>query len=219
MYIDFAPDRTLAGPSPTAPQARAESRRPPTTAELARAIVALTRGDLVVIVDGDALHGRGRGLVAALADSTTPDQVNAMSRHARGLVGFAIDRTGAQRLGLRTMGLGRAPATDVEHLASVEAFDCVGTGISTADRAHTLNVAGRPDARAEHLRMPGHVVPMLVSDERGAGAHAVALRLAQWARPGALVAVCEMLDDCGDVAAREQCIATARQLGAFALVA
>lgn len=169
---------------------------------------AWARGEIVMLVDRAARGGLGRGALAAPAEGIEAAQINWML-HAGGggLVGIVVDLEAAFRLGLRMMGAHRTPECGVLYLASIESADCTGTGISAADRAHTIRVVAAPSAGADDVQMPGHIIPMLVDRAAPAqpGCHHVALQLAREHR-GEIAAFCDVLDEAGDMASADDCL-------------
>jgi len=132
-----------------------------TTKTLETAIAALRKGRIVlVIVDkGDRVES---AMVVAAAH-TTEARVNTMVRHGRGLVCVALSKAMGERLNLQpqTPNSRHPRAEDV--MVSVEARHGVTTGISAADRAHTITLMGKEQSRAEDLISPGHIIPVTVS--------------------------------------------------------
>lgn len=176
---------------------------------------AWARGEIVMLIDHAARNGRGRGALAASADSIDADRINRML-HAcgGGLVGIVVDLESAFRLGLRMMGAHRAPESGVLYLASIESADCTGTGISAADRAHTIQVVAAPGAGADDVQMPGHIIPMLVDTRAQSrpSCHGVALELAR-EHGGDIAAFCDVLDQAGELASADDCVRIAAREG------
>jgi 3,4-dihydroxy 2-butanone 4-phosphate synthase/GTP cyclohydrolase II len=113
-------------------------------------------GQMVVIVD----ERDGSGEVSLAASMTTPDAINFMATHARGLVCLALTDEKLRTLGISLVaGEGSVRRT---YGVSIEARRGVTTGISAADRATTILAAVAEDATAADLVMPGHVLPVLV---------------------------------------------------------
>ena len=119
----------------------------------------LRNGRLVVLVDDEDRENEGDLVLAA--DFVTPDKINFMATHARGLICLTLTQAQARRLALNPM----APANGSQHgtnfTVSIEAAEGVTTGISAADRALTCRVATRPDAKPADIVQPGHVFPVV----------------------------------------------------------
>ncbi|MEC7764400.1 MAG: 3,4-dihydroxy-2-butanone-4-phosphate synthase [Pseudomonadota bacterium] len=160
---------------------------------ISRAIADLASGDPVIVtgaVDGPFM------MIAA--SGVTPQGINLMAAHARGLVGMVTSRRRAAALGLEMQPRsGRESAP--QYTRSIEAAHGTTTGISAEDRALTIKAAafGGPD----DIVSPGHIFPQ-VSDDRDNTQAALALRLAGAAGAAPVAALCTILDASGDVAGR-----------------
>jgi len=169
----------------------------------------LRRGGLVL------LHDPGRpargGVVVAPASRTSDDVVNFLASHARGLTTIALPRDRAERLGLylqahdprlRQAAAPPPPEGAEQFTVTVEARAGVSTGISAADRATTIQVLARPDARPEDLSTPGHVHP-IVADPGGLvfrrGWAEAAVDVLRVAGLDPVAALALVLDDAGEV--------------------
>lgn len=162
---------------------------------------------MVVLTDG----AQGEGQLCLLADAITPDAVNFMATHARGLVCLCLPEDRMRELGIPLMGPDN-PASRERFGASIEARRGVTTGISAADRATTVRAAIAREAQPDDIVMPGHIQTLAARPggvlARAALAEAaVDLTRLAGATPGAVV--CTVLDDDGSVA-------TAAQLGELA---
>ncbi|MGZ3437889.1 MAG: 3,4-dihydroxy-2-butanone-4-phosphate synthase [Polyangia bacterium] len=164
-----------------------------------RAIDALQRRELVIVVDE---RGRGRGDLVAPARTVTDEQVNFMAAHGRGLVSVAASAARIDALRLRPMAATWG-VDDRAFTVSVEAAVGTTTGISTRERAHTIRTLAAVDARPEDLTSPGHIFPRRAAagglrERHGRLEAAVALIAA--AGLGDTAALCEILDDDGELA-------------------
>lgn len=123
-----------------------------------KAIQATRRGEMVILVDDEDRENEGDLILAA--DAVTPEAINFMATHGRGLICLSLDHKIVDRLRLPPM----VPANDDLHqtafTVSIEAKEGVTTGISAHDRAHTIRTAVAPDARPDHLVSPGHIFPL-----------------------------------------------------------
>lgn len=174
----------------------------------------LRRGGAVLIVD----ERRDRGDLVAAGQLISKEVVNLMCVHGRGLVAVAITAQRARDLQLERQPVGGHHGADEDHASAfvaVEARGSVTTGISAADRALTIATVADPGSRAEDLAQPGHVLPTVARpggllEHLGRAEAAVdAVRLAGL-RPAA--ALCEVLDEDGDLAGRSQLEALGRDL-------
>ncbi len=145
-----APTRgPAAAVRPTGPSERVE-----------QALADIRRGKFVILVDDEDRENEGDLCMAA--DLVTPDAINFMALHGRGLVCLTLTEEQVQRLELPMMGApGRSgPKLGTAFTVSIEAREGVTTGISAADRAQTIRVASHAAARPEHVVVPGHVFPL-----------------------------------------------------------
>ena len=120
---------------------------------------ALRQGQMVILVDDQERENEG-DLIAA-APLITPQAINFMATHARGLICLTITEARAQALGLAPMVQQNNSPLHTNFTVSIEAATGVSTGISTADRAHTIRTAVKPDANAHDIVCPGHVFPLV----------------------------------------------------------
>jgi len=124
----------------------------------------LAAGGLIVLA-GDALRGGDLDLAAA-ASRITPDTVAFMARHGRGLICLGLSASRAAALGIELQQREHHGSSGRPFGQSIEAAEGVSTGISAADRAHTIKVAADPARGAADLVSPGHVFP-LIADPAG----------------------------------------------------
>lgn len=116
------------------------------------------QGKLVLLVDDEDRENEGDLLIAA--EKCTPDIINFMAREARGLICLTLTDDHCVRLGLEQMVPSNRGAFTTAFTVSIEAAHGVTTGISAADRAHTVLTAVRPDSTADDLVQPGHIFPL-----------------------------------------------------------
>ena len=169
--------------------------------QLKPALDALADGRIIVIT-GDRLRGGDIDFCVA-ASRVTPDAINFMATHGRGLVCLALTPARAVKLGIGLINPGRLQQSGRPHGRSIEAARGITTGISAADRAHTIKVATAPDASASDLVSPGHVFPLITADggvaERPAAAEA-AIELCRMAGVGDAAVICSIMRDDGEMA-------------------
>lgn len=165
------------------------------------ALDALADGRMVVIT-GDRFRGGDIDFCVA-ARHITPEAVNFMATHGRGLICLALTPARAMRLGIQLINPGREQQSGRPHGRSVEAATGITTGISAADRARTIEVAVAEGASADDLVSPGHVFPLITAEggvaERPAAAEA-AVELCRRAGAGDAAAICSILRDDGEMA-------------------
>jgi 3,4-dihydroxy 2-butanone 4-phosphate synthase / GTP cyclohydrolase II len=131
------------------------------TAPAEDAIRAVRNGQLIIIVDDEDRENEGDLTLAA--DKATPEAVNFMAKYGRGLICLTLTEDQVERLELPMMQLPKwrgGPPLGTAFTMSIEARHGVTTGISAADRAHTIRVAMNPSARPEDIVTPGHVFPL-----------------------------------------------------------
>src|SRR5699024_5144095 len=135
------------------------------TSEVATAISSVTeivdelrQGRMVILVDEEDRENEGDLLMAA--DFVTPEAINFMVTHARGLVCLTITEDRAEQLGLDLMTSNNQSGFETNFTISIEAAEGVTTGISAADRATTIKAAVAADANPEDIVSPGHIFPV-----------------------------------------------------------
>jgi 3,4-dihydroxy 2-butanone 4-phosphate synthase/GTP cyclohydrolase II len=128
-----------------------------TTQEL---VEDIRNGKMVLLVDDEDRENEGDLVVAA--DFITPDIVNFMAREARGLICLSLSAAQIERLGLPMMVKEEQnfSPNKTAFTVSIEAAHGVSTGISAADRAHTIRIASSPTAKPSDIIVPGHVFPI-----------------------------------------------------------
>ena len=126
--------------------------------ELQRVIQQLRAGKFVVVVDDEDRENEGDLLLAA--EFATPESINFMSQKARGLVCLSLEAKEVDRLELPMMTRNNQTKFQTAFTVSIEARSGVTTGISAADRAHTIRTAVDPNNNAQDLVSPGHIFPL-----------------------------------------------------------
>jgi len=125
-----------------------------------QAIEDLRNGKIVIVADDEDRESEG-DLVCA-AELVTPDMINFMTIHGRGLICLALSGERCDQLGLPQMAEPGGEELGTAFTVSIDADRRFGvsTGISAADRARTIHVAINPDTRPSDLRRPGHIFPL-----------------------------------------------------------
>ncbi len=126
------------------------------------ALEDLREGRMVILVDDEDRENEGDLVVAA--EKITPETINFMATHARGLICLSLTSDQVQRLGLPMMATNNQSAYNTAFTVSIEAREGVTTGISAADRALTTLVAIDPAATPRSIVTPGHVFPLRARD-------------------------------------------------------
>ncbi len=176
-----------------------ETQSPFATVE--EAIEDIRAGRFVVVVDDPDRENEGDLVIAA--QFATPEAVNFMATHARGLICLCLTEEHADRLNLRPMTEHNEAPLGTAFTVSIEAREGVTTGISAHDRSHTIQVAIRADAKPDDLVQPGHVFPLRAKPggvlER-IGQTEAAVDLANLAGLTPAGVVCEIMNEDGTMA-------------------
>jgi 3,4-dihydroxy 2-butanone 4-phosphate synthase / GTP cyclohydrolase II len=118
----------------------------------------LQQGKMIILVDDEGRENEGDLTIAA--EKVTPEAINFMAKYSRGLICLALEPEIVERLELDQMVHKNRSPFQTAFTVSVEAARGVTTGISAADRAHTILTAIANDAKPEDLVQPGHVFPL-----------------------------------------------------------
>jgi len=123
-----------------------------------RAIDEIRAGKMVILVDDEDRENEGDLVLAA--DKVTPEAINFMAKHGRGLICLTLTEERITRLGLSMMVAKNEAPMGTAFTVSIEARHGVTTGISAADRARTIQAAVAPGAGPDDLISPGHIFPL-----------------------------------------------------------
>src|SRR3982751_5083155 len=158
-------------------------------------------GRMFILVDDEDRENEGDLVIPA--QMATPDAVNFMARHGRGLICLALTKDRADQLGLEPMTRTNRSRNETAFTVSIEATEGISTGISAADRASTIAVAIDAANGPDALVSPGHVFP-LVAKPGGvlvrAGHTEAAVDVARLAGLNASGVICEIMRDDGTMA-------------------
>jgi len=116
-------------------------------------------GRMFILVDDESRENEGDLIIPG--QMATPDAINFMARHGRGLICLALTRERADQLGLEPMARTNRSRNETAFTVSIEAKEGISTGISAADRARTIAVAIDAANDADALVSPGHVFPLV----------------------------------------------------------
>jgi 3,4-dihydroxy 2-butanone 4-phosphate synthase/GTP cyclohydrolase II len=164
-------------------------------------VAELRAGRMVILVDEEDRENEGDIVLAA--DHVTPEAINFMARHARGLICLTLSREMCQRLNLPPMVARNGAKHATAFTVSIEAAEGVTTGISAADRARTVQAAVARDAVAADLVQPGHIFPLQAVDGgvlMRAGHTEAGCDLAAMAGCSPAAVICEVMNDDGTMA-------------------
>jgi 3,4-dihydroxy 2-butanone 4-phosphate synthase/GTP cyclohydrolase II len=169
-------------------------------------------GRMFILVDDEDRENEGDLVIPA--QFATPEAVNFMARHARGLICLALTRPRVEQLGLGLMSAHNGTRHQTAFTVSIEAREGVTTGISAHDRARTIAVAINPGCGREDIVTPGHVFP-LVAREGGtlvrAGHTEASVDIARMAGLYPAAVVCEIMNDDGTMARLADLVAFAQR--------
>ena len=170
-------------------------------ATIEEAIDDIRHGKFVVVVDAPDRENEGDLVIAA--QFATPEAVNFMATHGRGLICLCLSEDRCDALGLRPMTEHNEAPLGTAFTVSVEAREGVTTGISAHDRSHTIQVAIHPDAKPHDLVQPGHVFPLRARPGgvlQRAGQTEAAIDLSRLAGLNPAGVVCEVMNEDGTMA-------------------
>jgi 3,4-dihydroxy 2-butanone 4-phosphate synthase/GTP cyclohydrolase II len=170
-------------------------------ARVDRALEEIRAGKMVILVDDEDRENEGDLVLAG--DKVTPEAINFMAKHARGLICLALEDTFIDKLKLPMMVRENQATLGTAFTVSIEARHGVSTGISAKDRAITIQAAIADDARPEDIVSPGHVFPLRA--RRGGvlvrtGQTEGSVDLARLAGLKPAGVICEIMRDDGEMA-------------------
>ena len=168
-------------------------------------------GRMVILVDDENRENEGDLIIPG--QMATPDAINFMARHGRGLICLALTRERADQLALEPMARTNRSRNATAFTVSIEAREGISTGISAADRARTVAVAIDAGKGAEALVSPGHIFP-LVANPGGvlvrAGHTEAAVDIARLAGLNPSGVICEIMREDGTMARLDDLMEFAR---------
>jgi 3,4-dihydroxy 2-butanone 4-phosphate synthase/GTP cyclohydrolase II len=173
----------------------------PPFSTIEEAIEDIRDGKMVVVCDAEDRENEGDLTMAA--QFVTPDAINFMATHGRGLICLALTGDRCDELGLDLMAAKNESPFQTAFTVSIEAREGITTGISAHDRAHTVQVAIDPSSRPQDLVQPGHIFPLKAKEggvlER-TGQTEAAVDLARLAGLNPSGVICEVMNDDGTMA-------------------
>src|ERR1700743_889851 len=120
------------------------------------------RGRMFILADDEDRENEGDLVIPA--QFATPEAINFMAKYGRGLICLAMEKAHTDRLGLPLMSQQNGTRFQTAFTVSIEAREGVTTGISAADRAHTIQTAIAPQCGPQDIVPPGHVFPLVARD-------------------------------------------------------
>jgi 3,4-dihydroxy 2-butanone 4-phosphate synthase/GTP cyclohydrolase II len=164
-------------------------------------IADLKHGKMVVLVDEEDRENEGDLVLAA--DFVTPEAINFMAMHGRGLICLTLTEERCHQLNLPLMVSANHSPLGTNFTLSIEAAEGVTTGISAADRARTIQAAVKTDAKPKDIIQPGHIFPLMAQNGGvlvRAGHTEAGCDLAKMAALTPASVICEILKDDGSMA-------------------
>ena len=182
--------------------------------EIEEAIRDIKKGKFVILVDDEDRENEGDLVIAA--EKVTPQAINFMARHARGLICLALTPERVEELHLPQQAVENTAAFGTAFTVSIDARKDITTGLSAADRATTIHVAIDPKSKPTDLARPGHIFPLKAVKGgvlRRAGQTEGSVDLARLAglRPAGVI--CEIMNEDGTMARVPQLARFARRHG------
>ena len=175
-------------------------------------VADLRKGKLVIVVDDADRENEGDLLMAA--ERVTPETVNFMAKHGRGLICVPTTSERLKQLGVEQMVVQNRDTFKTDFQVSVDAARGITTGISAADRAQTIRVMAAPTALANDLVQPGHVFPLRAKAGgvlQRAGHTEAAVDLVKLAGCRPIGVICEIMNDDGSMARLPELVKFARK--------
>jgi 3,4-dihydroxy 2-butanone 4-phosphate synthase/GTP cyclohydrolase II len=165
------------------------------------AIQDIAEGKMVIVTDDEARENEGDLVMAA--SKATPQTINQMALHARGLICVPMLAHQLKRLGINPMAAENKESHQTDFAVSVDAAEGITTGISAYDRAETIRILGNSASEPDMLVQPGHVFPLRAKPGgvlQRAGHTEAAVDLAQLAGLNPSGVICEILNEDGSLA-------------------
>jgi 3,4-dihydroxy 2-butanone 4-phosphate synthase/GTP cyclohydrolase II len=220
LHANTLRDLTLPGWNPTADtlakleRVLSESDDTPALVPIEEIIDEARNGRMFILVDDEDRENEGDLVIPA--QMATPDAINFMATHGRGLICLTLTRTRCEQLGLELMSRNNGTRHETAFTVSVEAREGVTTGISAADRARTVAVAVDAAKTRDDIVTPGHVFPLIARDGGvlvRAGHTEAAVDISRLAGLNPSGVICEIMKDDGTMARMDDLVPFARRHG------
>ncbi|WP_430010171.1 bifunctional 3,4-dihydroxy-2-butanone-4-phosphate synthase/GTP cyclohydrolase II [Methylophaga lonarensis] len=186
----------------------------PDIAPVTEILAAIAAGEMVILIDDEDRENEGDIVIAA--DAVTAEHINFMARYARGLICLTLTEQRCKQLDLPLMVKHNRAQLTTNFTVSIEAAKGVTTGISAADRAHTVRVAVADNARATDIVRPGHIFPLMAQPGgvlARAGHTEAGCDVSRMAGRAPAAVICEIMNDDGSMARLPDLVDFARQHG------
>ena len=174
----------------------------------------IRQGRMVILMDDEDRENEGDLIIAA--EHVTPEAINFMAKYGRGLICLPMSKERCEHLGLPLMVQNNGSGFGTKFTVTIEAREGISTGISAADRAQTARVAASRDPDPDALVQPGHMFPLMAEPGgvlRRVGHTEAACDLAVMAGCQPAAVICEVMNDDGSMARRDELLAFAREHG------
>jgi len=159
------------------------------------------RGRMFILADSEDRENEGDLVIPA--QFATPEAINFMAKHGRGVICLALEKARVEQLSIPLIAQQNTTANQAAFTVSIEAREGVTTGVSAADRAHTIQVAIGPQSGPKDIAMPGHVFPLVARDGgvlARAGHTEAAVDIARLAGLTPAGVICEIMNEDGSMA-------------------
>jgi 3,4-dihydroxy 2-butanone 4-phosphate synthase/GTP cyclohydrolase II len=177
------------------------------------AIEDIRQGKMIIVVDDEDRENEGDFLAAA--DKVTPEMINFMATHGKGLICVPLTESRCKELELHTMVTNNTDNMETAFTVSVDLKgNGVTTGISAADRAKTIEALVHPDTKPYELGRPGHIFPLIARQGgvlRRTGHTEAAIDFARLAGYSSAGVICEIMNDDGTMARLPELVEVAKK--------
>ena len=190
----------------------AENADKPVLATIEEIIDEARNGRMYILVDDEDRENEGDLIIPA--QMATPQAINFMAMHGRGLICLALDKARVEHLGLTPMSRNNKESMQTAFTISIEAKEGVTTGISAADRARTISVAIDATKGPDDIVTPGHVFPLMARDGGTlvrAGHTEAAVDISRLAGLNPSGVICEIMNEDGTMARLDDLVKFARR--------
>ncbi|GHC87124.1 3,4-dihydroxy-2-butanone 4-phosphate synthase [Novosphingobium pokkalii] len=220
LHANTLRDCTSPGWNPTADtlaklqQALTEGDDSPAVVPIEEIIEEARNGRMFILVDDEDRENEGDLVIPG--QMVTPDAINFMATHGRGLICLTLTRARVEELGLELMSRANGTRHETAFTVSIEAREGVSTGISAHDRARTVTVAIDPARGRGDIVTPGHVFPLIARDGGvlvRTGHTEAAVDISRLAGLNPSGVICEIMKDDGTMARMDDLVPFARRHG------
>ncbi|MBN2590171.1 MAG: bifunctional 3,4-dihydroxy-2-butanone-4-phosphate synthase/GTP cyclohydrolase II [Sedimentisphaerales bacterium] len=166
--------------------------------EIPAVLEDLRQGKMIVLVDAEDRENEGD--IVCAAEKITPELVNFMAKHARGLICMPLTKDKCHELGLYAQAADNTARLGTAFTVSIDAAEGITTGISAADRAHTIQITINDKVKPDDLARPGHIFPLQARDGGvlvRAGQTEGAVDLMRLAKLKPAAVICEIMNEDG----------------------